>query len=183
MLEKLKKYDIEVVYGYKSWLRIYAKVEKKDTFFEIDKKGNIVFERGTMFENKTLPEEDKKQIIEILLNENIPEKTESDIYIRFGDLPKSGKSKNFATGEDENGISVYEARYDIMLASYEITGSALIGAAVDKMLRGEKIYLVTGEEVGTGSDGEPVIQKTKILNELEFNNGKFKIKKEVKEWA
>ena len=31
------------------------------------------------------------------------------IYVRFGEIPANGKSKNYLTGEYEKGVSVYEA--------------------------------------------------------------------------
>lgn len=86
------------------------------------------------------------------------------VYIRFNDLPKGSKSKNFATGKLENGVSVYGARYDLISGEYKISGSGLEGAMIAYTIKGAPIYFVTGEEVGKGSDGEPLLENAKVLS-------------------
>lgn len=176
-LNQLGYCKIEISYGFKddNNFRVYVYfTERESTFFEFDRNGNIVFERGTMFGDKKLSESEKANIIEIVLSENAP--CYRGLYIRFGELPKSGKSKNYATGEYENGISVYDARYDIGEGAFEICGNALSGAAFAGLLSGKNIYLLSGEEYGTGSDGEPTIRNAKIISELNYSNGKYLLK-------
>ena len=38
---------------------------------------------------------------------------DNNLFVRFGDIPKSKQSKNYATGAIENGVSVYAANYDV----------------------------------------------------------------------
>jgi len=107
------------------------------------------------------------------------------LYIRWGALPKGGKSRNHATGQPEKGISVYAARYNPFLDAYEYADTALAGAAITYLTVGAKAYLVTGREVGIGSDGEPLLAEddVKILAELQPVKEGFKIvsEKGVKE--
>lgn len=87
------------------------------------------------------------------------------VYIRFNKLPKGNKSRNFATGTFENGLSVYSARYDLISCEYKICGSGFAGALITYTIKRAPIYFVTGEEVGKGSDGEPLLKNVKVLSE------------------
>ena len=87
------------------------------------------------------------------------------VYMRFGLMPKSGKSTNWANGSREAGLSVYEAQYDINTGAYTPYG-ALAGAEIAHLLAGDPVYLVSGVECGRGSDGEPVISDVKKLATL-----------------
>lgn len=180
-LNQLGYSKIKIVYGYKceDGFRVYADFAEKDwTFFEFDKRGNVIYEAGILPDSKRLTESEKAKIIEIVLSEEIPRYR--DVYIRFGELPKGAKSKNYATGEYESGISAFDARYDIAEAAFEICGTALVGAAISGLLADKKIYLLNGEESGTGSDGEPTIKNVEIIGELGYdNNGYFYLKSEV----
>jgi hypothetical protein len=93
-------------------------------------------------------------------------------YIRFNALPSCGRSTNHATGEDERGISCYEATWDLLDWCYRRTGGGLDGAALSYLIEGADIYLVTGTEVGYGSDGEPVLADVEIVASLEFDAAK-----------
>ena len=90
-------------------------------------------------------------------------------YIRYGEIPPDGKSKiHNSEGEivgEEAGISVFEY----------IEGRGLVvpdneAARNDFSMLSSKFwinhYLVTGDEVGIGSDGEPLIANVKILKTL-----------------
>jgi len=89
----------------------------------------------------------------------------ANVYIRFGELPKSGKSRNWATGQDEAGVSAYEARWDVISQCYVPYG-ALEGAEIAYRLQGAAAYLISGETNGRGSDGEPTVKDAKIIAEL-----------------
>lgn len=69
-------------------------------------------------------------------------------FIRFGVVPKEGKSKNFRDGYLENGVSVYELGEDGQPVlhgwHYEITK--------------RQPYYGRGVIVGFGSDGEPLVK-------------------------
>lgn len=89
-------------------------------------------------------------------------------FIRFGNLPKGGKSKNYLTGEFERGVSVYDATWNMVTGAYERSGG-LDGAMINYMIKGAPVYLVTGERVGTGSDGEPIIRNASVLKRLRYD--------------
>ena len=98
-------------------------------------------------------------------------------YIRFGDFPKNGKSKNWATGDMEIGVSAYPAKWNINKNKWEIIEdqleefSALDGLTYDITTgNGRPVYLVQGQELNDiGSDGESMldINKVKIVKKLE----------------
>jgi len=105
-----------------------------------------------------------------MLNRHSLAATGTPVYLRFGNLPKSGYSINHATGETEPGISVYEGRrvgnnkYYLMLSKVN-AGSALFIA------QGRQAHVVTGDIVGYGSDGEKCLkncQTRKLSNKVEI---------------
>lgn len=98
-------------------------------------------------------------------------------YIRFGDFPKGGKSKNYATGEIERGVSAYPVKWNIEKNKWEIDESQLEEFSALHSLtydivegKGRPVYLIHGQELNDlGSDGEPVldINNIKIVKTLE----------------
>lgn len=98
-------------------------------------------------------------------------------YIRFGDFPKGGKSKNYATKEMEIGVSAYPAKWNVEKNKWEIDEyqleefSALYSLTDDVAEgNGRPVYLVHGQEMNDlGSDGEPMldINNVKIVKKLE----------------
>lgn len=90
-------------------------------------------------------------------------------YIRYGEIPPDGKSKIYnRVGEivgEEAGVSVFEY----------IEGRGIV-VPYNEMARDDFLmlsskswvnhYLVTGDEVGIGSDNEPLITNVKILKTL-----------------
>lgn len=91
--------------------------------------------------------------------------TDSTLYIRFGRIPQNGKSRNHATGKYEAGVSVYRTAYDTEFDSL-FTRDALPDALIEAIVDGRPAYLVTGDECGIGSDGEPVLTGTRIVATL-----------------
>lgn len=116
-------------------------------------------------------------------------------YIRFGEIPKSGKSVNFIKmsfdesanfnyeieqgniGEAyslippdtlENGVSVFDCNGDSFLPV--LSNLRLVKSLLARL--DSAIYLVEGEEVGRGQDGEPLIRSVTIVK-------KRRIKKEI----
>lgn len=91
-------------------------------------------------------------------------------YIRFGEIPKDEKSAiHNSNGEKvigyEIGVSVYncykiddEYRIVIPRTLSHTTLDTLHGFIYDK----KQAYIVSGKEVGTGSDNEPLITDCKI---------------------
>lgn len=106
-------------------------------------------------------------------------------YIRFGDIPKNERSGiyrgDMKIGE-ELGVSVYDTIYldgkwRIVLPEklsskmanslYSILNSALQDEW--KIETPNEVFLVTGDEIGKGSDNEPLIRNIKILEKILLN--------------
>ena len=84
-------------------------------------------------------------------------------YVRFGGLPESGYSKNYATGETERGVSVYrEVQVDGTWYLDNKNGAGLTTFNVS----GRPKYEVDGELIGPGSDDEPVLGNASIVRRL-----------------
>lgn len=91
-------------------------------------------------------------------------------YIRVGELPPDGKSKircradNSIIGEEE-GISVFEyieGRGIVVPHNQQARDDfLLLMNSIDKPQ-----YIVIGEEIGVGSDGEPLLRDVKIVKVL-----------------
>jgi hypothetical protein len=92
-------------------------------------------------------------------------------YIRFGNLPESGYSKNYAIGKNELGISCYRAVWDLQSKAYCMFEQAVrVDVTIFKSLYVDApILLITGTEVGEGGDGEPVLNNAKRLAQLQYN--------------
>jgi hypothetical protein len=79
------------------------------------------------------------------------------VYVRFGRLPPGGKSTNFRDGIKEAGVSVFRGE---QLPNGEVR---LLFSRPDEMgsyhlgLNKRKMRIVTGREIGIGSDGEPLL--------------------------
>jgi hypothetical protein len=103
--------------------------------------------------------------------------TADKYYIRFGDFPKSGRSKNYATGEIEPGVSAYAAKWNLQKGKWEIIEDelsefgALYSLTYDIVQGdGRPVYLVYGLALpDLGSDGEAVLDSNsvKIVKKLE----------------
>lgn len=105
-------------------------------------------------------------------------------YIRIGEVPNDEKSIIFKNGiriGEESGVSVYntilnfqDGRYHIVMPSPFKEGQGrtyecLIQQVTQyrlKIGRPRKIYLVIGDEVGKGSDGEPLLRNVKVIKDI-----------------
>lgn len=111
-------------------------------------------------------------------------------YVRFGKLPKNGRSgisaahqafvlarTGFRIPKREKGISAYHAKWDgrrkkwimptvgwdsYVLGMEELLESACAGK--------RPVYLVAGTEVGEGEDGEPLLAGVSIIEELDVRD-------------
>lgn len=107
----------------------------------------------------------------ILSKLEIPEK--ETYYIRFGDIPENEESKIYCGEQEvgtEKGVSVYPA--------FKANGNWVIGLTLpitktslytqQHLLEydSKPCYLVTGNCVGKGSDGEPLIKNVKVVSEI-----------------
>lgn len=92
-------------------------------------------------------------------------------YIRFGNIPQSGKSMNYLTNKKQPGISVYKCRIydDNEIVHIEIPG--ILGTALASLssIMERPSFIVNGNQIGTGSDGQPILQNCKIIGEVKRN--------------
>lgn len=105
------------------------------------------------------------------------------IYIRFGDIPPNEISCQYdSNGEiikKEDGVSVYDAvEIDNIIrvimprkptATTAMTLYQLYSRFCSKKNPEIPILLVTGDEVGYGSDNEPLLKNIKIISKLNQN--------------
>ena len=98
--------------------------------------------------------------------ELVPNGGERDTFIRFGDIPEDERSYDASNDCYEDGVSVYGC--EKVDGVFVPTGGQVLGAMLI-MHRGAN--LVTGERVGTGADGEPIIRNVEIETELETPEG------------
>ena len=85
-------------------------------------------------------------------------------YVRFGDLPKCGYSKNYANGKPEAGVSVIEARQNLLTAEIELMPYGSCHSWL--WIQDRPLYEVTGDLVGYGSDGEPLLKNCKVVTRI-----------------
>lgn len=98
-------------------------------------------------------------------------KYEKQHYIRFGRWHENERSKNYLTGDLENGVSVYITEWDHDTQRWAIESSVDEGTITGTMSSlildpKKRIFLVTGDQIGEGSDGEPVLKNVKLVQEL-----------------
>lgn len=108
-------------------------------------------------------------------------------YIRFGKIPKNEKSR-IHLGKDirfEIGVSVWDAvkledGYHLVAPNHgnTCTYTDFIKMAFPQEWYGDAvpnvpIYVVVGEEVGRGSDNEPLLKNIEIIEELPFDYFKY----------
>lgn len=103
-------------------------------------------------------------------------KPKQPIYLRFGDWPEDERSTNYITKQKELGVSVVPTHYDAALGSWLYDLYDGQGGNRDNeersllysswLLEQRPAYLVTGEEVGRGSGGEPVLRSVQIVGYL-----------------
>ena len=87
-------------------------------------------------------------------------------YLRFGPIPKSEQSHNHAMGTIEKGVSVYaldENDNPIVPTKGEWAADDL--AFRQRRETGTR-YIVQGDRVGTGYDGEPLLRNVKIVKDI-----------------
>ncbi|ULQ49069.1 hypothetical protein [Liquorilactobacillus nagelii] len=103
-------------------------------------------------------------------------------YLRFKAIPKDEKSWNFIEEKYENGVSAFE------LADGKPVFSNLQLISSFTSRRDDDAYIVTGDKVGVGFDGEPLLKNVKIIKKanldvdkisMGFLTSKFKDKKDI----
>lgn len=95
-------------------------------------------------------------------------------YIRFGEIPEDERSSIHYRGMycgKEEGVSVYDCTF--IRGEYHIIVPCPVSEGGLNTLTGflfynkdKPVYLVEGEQVGTGHDGEPLIRGIKIIADI-----------------
>ncbi len=98
----------------------------------------------------------------------------NNIYFRFGNVPKGGTSKDYSSGKTEKGLSVYNAKKDLLTDTVwpDLNDGALPAAAIMRGAENAPVYLVTGRKVSIGTDGEPVIRNVSVIGKLKLHPDK-----------
>lgn len=86
------------------------------------------------------------------------------VYVRFGPLPKGGRSKNYATGALEQGVSAYATSYDLVKNQLKIDFRGFLGGIFTLLDR--PAYILRGDLMGYGSDGEPLLSNAQVARRL-----------------
>ena len=89
-----------------------------------------------------------------------------NVYIRYGDIPASGRSRNYADGVLEKGVSVYRGKYLPETDEIMITPSHHYQEFGELFIKDRPAYIVVGEEVGIGSDGEPLLSGVRKVKKI-----------------
>ena len=134
--------------------------EELDVFFELDR----------LHRDFTGPEVDR---LAWHLADLGDEPSEAAIYaVRWGCPRLDGQSINHATGRRERGLSVYaaEERAPGQWSLRDGAGYA-IGTLLGLVEQGKVPYLVRGDRVGVGSDGEPLLANVELIGRLEYREG------------
>ena len=88
-------------------------------------------------------------------------------YLRYGNLPESGYSYNYSDNRRESGVSVFhgqqlpDGRVRIIPHYNQELGDLLMLRA-----EGRPLFIVNGDEIGLGSDGEPILANCVIISEV-----------------
>lgn len=94
---------------------------------------------------------------------------EGQVFLRYGDAPKGGRSTNFLTGNKEPGTSVYDVEWNPFTKVFDLKNADHVGTAMFHIMNGVPPTIVQGDVVGKGSDGEPVIKGMKKVLGLTFD--------------
>jgi len=83
-----------------------------------------------------------------------------DVYVRFGDIPACGHSRDWASNRAEKGVSVFRGK---ILPSGEVLPMPGTNQELGSLLTMDErpLYVVEGDIVGVGADGEPVLANAK----------------------
>lgn len=89
-------------------------------------------------------------------------------YIRFCKVPHDERSYNFMRNRKEIGVSVFKADANNMPILENVEQAKSLWARLNR-----RHYLVTGEVVGIGQDGEPLLQNVKVIRRLRLDRSKL----------
>lgn len=84
-------------------------------------------------------------------------------YLRLKELPENEQSYNFVEKTLENGVSVF----DIVDDKPVLSNLQLITSFESR--EHDQAYVVTGDKIGTGFDGEPLLKNVSIVKKIELD--------------
>lgn len=90
------------------------------------------------------------------------------MYVRFCKVPQDGKSWNFMRNRKEEGVSVFKADANNMPILENVEQAKSLWARLHR-----RHYLVTGDVVGYGQDGEPLLQNVKVVRRLRLDRSEL----------
>ena len=98
------------------------------------------------------------------------------LYLRFGSIPEGERSWDNRNNRQEDGVSVYACERDAtdddapedVDEAYYLSGTMLQTVFY---LMTRDTYLVTGEQVGTGADGEPLLRDVTVVAKVRSPKG------------
>lgn len=120
-----------------------------------------------------------------MIRSSIAMMTNCKVYIRFGLIPKDDRSTIKSHGEvigKEIGVSVWECeikkdKYHMVFPKNPTEHTADdFDYMMNLYTENDDIFLVTGTEVGKGSDGEPLLRNIKVIRQLkrsEIGNDRY----------
>ncbi len=80
-------------------------------------------------------------------------------YVRYGALPECGKSKNYRDNTLELGVSCFDAEF-AKDGTYRLLLTPVLEVSYLTVMT-RTAYRLYGEQIGTGADGEPILNVTK----------------------
>jgi hypothetical protein len=92
-------------------------------------------------------------------------------YIRFGLWSDDERSQNHITGEMEEGVSVYETMWSDEYKRWDVfpshQGEETLDSQMEHLVEySNPIFLVKGDEIGEGQDGEPLLRNVVLIKKL-----------------
>lgn len=102
----------------------------------------------------------------------VRDSTHEPAYLRLGDLPEGGVSRNYSEDWDEEGLSVFSARktsgggytFDVPLSLGRRDVMKQLGALFILIIRDRLVYEAFGQEIEgeKGSSGEPLLENASL---------------------
>jgi len=85
------------------------------------------------------------------------------VYVRYGALPPGGISRNHGDNTPERGVSVFHGQLLPSGQARAVPSNHVLFCTLLTLL-GRQLYVVTGDAIGVGSDGEPILANCRIVN-------------------
>lgn len=90
------------------------------------------------------------------------------MYVRFCKVPQDERSYNFMRNRKEIGVSVFRADDNGMPILENAEQAKSLWARLHR-----RHYLVNGDVVGTGQDGEPLLQNVRVVRRLRLDRNEL----------